>query len=154
MKIKLKLAPEVAQRMKIQPKSNATEPIQFYTNPAFAAKIALLAKATKRSVSSLVSEMVEYAYAQLEDGVADLEETPSAMHPVPANSPLSWASVPNKRNKKQRELSLSADSDEAVEQTLSRIGGDVWPDSTVAARKAYKNNLRGKGHYVPDDDEE
>lgn len=148
MKLKVTLAPEV--KAKLRAKENATEQLAFYAQPWFADKISQLAKANKRTVSRLLLEMVEYAVEKIEEGEAEIEPTPSAMHPVPANSPLSWANVPSKRSKKQRQLD---GSDGAVEQTLSRIGADVWPDSTVAAEQARKNNLRGKGYVVPDDEE-
>lgn len=144
-KVKLVLAPQVRETlMRRQAYDGNDTQLSFYTKSAFAAKITQLAALNKRSVSSVLAEMVEFAVSQLDDGEAELDQTPSAMHPIPASAQV--------RTTAGRKIFYNPEqtSEDVAAQTLSNIGADVWPDVTEAAEKARKGNLRGMGYVVND----
>lgn len=90
-KIKLTVSPQVRAKLQHNRSNDGnTSQLSFYVKPDFAAKINQLAQRNQRSVSSVLAEMVEFAMQSLEDGDTELEPTPSNMHPLPANSPLSY----------------------------------------------------------------
>lgn len=137
MKYKLTFAPEVIRRRNQSP-VGATEQLSFYVQPAFAAKINQLAQVSRRSVSSVLTEMVEFCVAQIEDGEAEFEQAPSAMHPLPVQ--------PVAQRRSTKHLS---DSEEVAAQTLRDRMGNV-PDVSESAEAARKGNLRGMGYVVND----
>lgn len=91
-KIRLTVSPEVREKLQRKQRSLDGDVTQlaFYAKSDFAAKIHKLAQTNKRSISSVLAELVEFAVQSLEDGDTELEPTPSNMHPLPRTSPLSY----------------------------------------------------------------
>ena len=143
-KVKLVLAPQVRETlMRRQAYDGNDTQLSFYTKSAFAAKITQLAALNKRSVSSVLAEMVEFAVSQLEEGDAEFEQAPSAMHPIPASAQV--------RTTAGRKIFYNPEqtSEDVAAQTLRDRMGNV-PDVSEAAEARRKANLRGMGYVVKD----
>jgi len=154
-KIKLTVSPQVrAKLQRNQSHTGNTEQMTFYVPPELAGKIGRIAQANKRSVSSVLAEMVDFAINSLENGDTELEATPSTMHPLPSTSPLSYNDLaPGKQNKGKVTLRMTTGADqrpmtsaEIAEKTLNERMGNL-PDYDGMSEASWQRESSAKNGY-------
>lgn len=155
-KIKLTVSPEVREKMqrKQQKLDGDMTQLALYVRSGFAAKLHQLAQSNKRSVSSVMAEMLEFAMSSLEEGDTELEHTPSTMHPLPSTSPLSYNDLaPGKQSKGKVTLRMTTGADqrpmtsaEIAEKTLNERMGNL-PDYDGMSEASWQRESSAKNGY-------
>ena len=136
MSIKLKVEQGANGKFQLRGKRNATNQFSFYTGDRLAVRLNQFATLNRRSIFSILEEMVEFCLDQFDSGEAAFEQEPSTAQPA----------EPVAQRRSKRPLT---EDEEIAAQTLRDRMGNV-PNVTEAAEARRKANLRGMGYVVKD----